>query len=1282
LNIHLHLTRFTRYVLFAALVAIALASATVRFILLPHAAQFRQQLESLISSATNEQVSIGHLAARISGFYPELVLQDISIADAEGLRPPLRLERLAVAFDPVRSLINRRPMLAGIGLSGTRITLQKTAQGNWKLLGLRTSEGKPGWLFNTDRIWLSDIALTLEDTAAPTESWTVAVTGDLQNQGSRHQLNGEIGLPGSLGKSLSVAADIEFADGAGEPASVNGTVYAEGILIQALPLKRLFNLPVEQQSGTTSFRLWSQLDRGAPTRATAWLDSAHPRFTYHLADDSRGHLEVDRIAGWLQWLPTDEGWRLDGNHVELRIGGHPWKPMRFALSASRNLGALGFAGNYLRLDDLLGIADALGVIPQAQLERLRSAGLSGEFEDFRGIWSNTPESHWGFAGNASNIHVNPIGHIPGISGFHGNVRGSDRNGRLLFRIAEGIFKAPEVFKTPLSISEATGLLSWTALPDGLSVSAVNLELHNADVSAQGRLALFLPTAQGSSPFIDLRANLGPMTLPGLKAYLPHGVIPITSAWLNESLLEGRANSTHLLLSGPLHAFPFDNNEGTFEIFVDVTDIGLKFARDWPPLKQVDAKLEFISSSMSISASTGHIGDGRLQWAEAFVPNLHREPWLSIQGQVGAAIPAAMNFLAASPLSHIPSRLNKYATTSGNATISLDLNLPLKPDLGQPEVSGKAELKNAAIKVLKLDQPVTDINGDLLFTQEDLNADDVKARFLDTDARLGVRSDRDEIRVSMTSGIGTDKLQKFVAPERIRRLSGTFDYRLDLALPKTDDESKPFRASLSSNLSGLGVELPSPLGKSATEVRFLHADLTAPSADQSRVHVSYGSLDADLELTGTALERGAIALGTSLPALPEKKGLNLAITQPDLDLSAWHEVLTTEVSSSTAGPVLNQAAVVLDRPSWRGRDLGHLRVQAHREQQSWTGHIDSPYASGTFQHRTDAKGPAMLELELDRLAIPKGQTAATESESDIRPANLPSLKISSKQFSWHDIELGQLRLQTSPLPTGLAINTLSLRRNADSLKLKGSWLQSREGSETKIRGITQCENLGDLLATFGYAREIRETPARFAFDLGWKNSPGNFSLGSTHGTVKLDLGRGGILNVDPGLGRALGVLNLGTLRRLLLLDFKDLFGKGMAYDSMKGVFRLGNGQATTEAFFIDSVAAKIFITGRVGLVAKDLDETVVVIPHTLATLPVAGALMGGAAVGMAYNFAQTLMGNRTVSIASTNYEIKGSWDDPKIARIEGNLPLEVIDRAWSDVKDLSGFGTDGEDKLDE
>jgi uncharacterized protein YhdP len=294
-----------------------------------------------------------------------------------------------------------------------------------------------------------------------------------------------------------------------------------------------------------------------------------------------------------------------------------------------------------------------------------------------------------------------------------------------------------------------------------------------------------------------------------------------------------------------------------------------------------------------------------------------------------------------------------------------------------------------------------------------------------------------------------------------------------------------------------------------------------------------------------------------------------------------------------------------------------------------------------------------------------------------PAALPALQIHARHLLRQEVDLGELELLTEHWTSGMNIKRLSVIADNHQVAVKGGWMRQDGFDQTKLEGKLKVRDLDSLLNLLGYPQEIHRTPAEAAFSLGWDGAPQQFSPASVDGEVRLTLGRGRVLQVEPGLGRALGVLNLQTLSRLLLLDFSDLFGKGLAYDSMEGVFQLGEGQARTKGFLIDAVAAEILIIGRVGLVSHDLEQTISVIPHKLASIPLAGAIVGGAAVGAVIDMAHRLVGAEDVNLASTNYSVTGSWDAPQIKRIEGSMPLDMIERAWSDFKNMSGMGGKGD-----
>jgi hypothetical protein len=144
---------------------------------------------------------------------------------------------------------------------------------------------------------------------------------------------------------------------------------------------------------------------------------------------------------------------------------------------------------------------------------------------------------------------------------------------------------------------------------------------------------------------------------------------------------------------------------------------------------------------------------------------------------------------------------------------------------------------------------------------------------------------------------------------------------------------------------------------------------------------------------------------------------------------------------------------------------------------------------------------------------------------------------------------------------------------------------------------------------------------------------------------MQIGKGRFLKVDPGVGRLFGLFNLGALRRRLTFDFSDIFKKGFTFDGIEGTFLLDEGDAYTNDFRMQGPSANIELSGRIGLGAEDFDALVTITPKISSSIPLAGAIAGGPAVGAALFIAQQLMGDSIDRATRLEYLATGSWDDP-------------------------------------
>ncbi len=133
------------------------------------------------------------------------------------------------------------------------------------------------------------------------------------------------------------------------------------------------------------------------------------------------------------------------------------------------------------------------------------------------------------------------------------------------------------------------------------------------------------------------------------------------------------------------------------------------------------------------------------------------------------------------------------------------------------------------------------------------------------------------------------------------------------------------------------------------------------------------------------------------------------------------------------------------------------------------------------------------------------------------------------------------------------------------------------------------------------------------------------------------------------GRLLTFLSIQSLTRRLQLDFSDLKTKGFDFTNLQGNFSLSNGHAITRDTTIEGPVALISIAGRVGILTKDYDLTIKVVPHFTSSLPVIVGIAGGPVAGVVAWLANAVLGSTVQKIAETSYHITGSWDKPDVVK---------------------------------
>jgi uncharacterized protein (TIGR02099 family) len=1286
--------RFTRrtalYFGVCFIIVLALTITALRVWLLPRVSGYRERVEAGIGSLIGETVHIENLSARLHGFHPEFSLDGFQILDAEG-RPAIRFATIRVDLDPLRTLFTGQPSFDRLEIVGAKLSIRRKQDGTIGILGLHVRDQPPAWLMADGRFELLNCDLDwldLQSNDPPLHLGRANIR--LVNRNGKHKLGADIALPRTLGRSFRFALDAQgdlFRAG-----EWSGQVYLEGTRIDTAPIAgTLPEADFAMTSGIADFRIWAHW-AGRLDSIAGDIELAKPEFALRRDVNTESRLALSAIESRFRWQRENDGWRLDLHRFRPALT-QSWPKTRLALALTRRTdgtpSVIRAAASYLELGDINTALHAIPLLDEKAGTVLRALAPRGAARNVRFFFAadEAPGKRTALCGTFENFGANAWRSLPGVSGLNGELCGTDEAGKLTVSAENGQLQPnPLGLKNPITLKKAKADLSWRQTATDWSISSRSFFVENADLTARGRFGIVLAKDPKTSPFLDLRMQVGETDVATIKNYLPFGAIPKTSQWLEQALVGGQVGNAQLLFHGAIDDFPFYRNEGVFETSIEAHNVELRFHPDWPPLTQTDARVRFRGPGMEIDSSKGRIGRGQIVEAHAETADLRSAPWLKLNGSARAAVPDALDFLAHSPLRELPAKLGKFVSTAGDTDISLDLTVPLDRKLGDIAIEGKAEFNNARLRLLDTGLELERINGPLHFTRTGLSADAIRASVFGHPAAIRVTQDKAETAVEIRGRIGVSDLQEQFPNGLWRFARGATDYGLNLRIPDSlDTESEPLLLSLSSTMTGLALNLPAPLGKREKTRKDLYLETTMSAEPRIPLRLSYGNeIAAELRFSqradGIELESGNLAIGRLLPPLGPEPGLAILAQLEELDAGEWRRLLPDSPDELRRNALLRTLELNVGNVYWNGEALGPLSLDMAREDRDWQGRLDSTFGKGTFKAAADS-----IVFDLEHLKLPKRDTvkAIPANTESIDPSVLPTIALNAKRLLWQNTDLGPLTLRTERRAHGMIIKTLEGGTRNHRFDIHGRWTRSADKTWiTHLEGKIRIEDLGDLLASVGYSGEVRDTPSDIDFDLSWPGGPQQFSRAGVAGDIRMKLGKGAILKIEPGLGRVLGMLNLDTLWRRLSFDFSDLFGKGLAYDNVLGTFQLGSGQAQTKGLLIDAVPAKIVINGRAGLVAQDLDQIVTVIPHTSVALPIAGALAGGPAVGAAVLLAQQLVGEEVDSITATHYAVKGSWDEPQITKISSNLPLDILDRAWSGMKDLSGFGTETEKETNE
>jgi uncharacterized protein YhdP len=296
------------------------------------------------------------------------------------------------------------------------------------------------------------------------------------------------------------------------------------------------------------------------------------------------------------------------------------------------------------------------------------------------------------------------------------------------------------------------------------------------------------------------------------------------------------------------------------------------------------------------------------------------------------------------------------------------------------------------------------------------------------------------------------------------------------------------------------------------------------------------------------------------------------------------------------------------------------------------------------------GEVPLVLDLERLRFGARDTGFGK-RADPDPRNLPAIRAQLGEFIFDERNFGRVEAEFARGTAGITLNRFTLQHPAFTAEGRGSWLVRGTADECRLAFGVDTGNIKGFMAAMRLGAQVEGEKGRVTADLSWPGPPEISAIGRLSGRIEISAMNGNLTAVEPGAGRVFGLMSLSHLGRRLALDFDDLTGKGLSFDTLTGTFRLSDGIAYTDNLTLRGSAAEIGLAGQTNLRERSYDQTAVVTGQLGASLGVAGALAGGPVVGAALLLFSQVFKEPLKGVTRGYYRITGSWDDPQIRRID-------------------------------
>ena len=1244
----------------AALVVIAALLVSGLRIALPHLDAWRPEILNKIESATGMPVEASQLSASWQNFGPTLEAHDIRAELKDG--GEFSVKRVTLALDVWQSLLHMRWQFRDLTFWQLRFRTNTPITSGGGNDSLEASHISDLFLRQFDHFDLRDSEVSFltpsgqrAELAIPQLTWL--------NDPRRHRAEGLVSLSSLTGQHGVMQVRMDLRDDEGLLS--NGRVWLQADDIDLKPwLGKWMQDNIALETAQFSLEGWMTIDKGDVTGGDVWLKQGGASW---LGEKETHTLSVDNLTAHI--TRENPGWQFSIPDTRITMDGKPWPSGALTLAwiPEQDVGGkdnkrsdeLRIRASNLELAGLEGVRPLAAKLSPALGDVWRSTQPSGKINTlaldiplqaadktrFQASWSDLAWKQWKL--------------LPGAEHFSGTLSGSVENGLLTASMKQAKMPYETVFRAPLEIADGQATISWLNNDKGFQLDGRNIDVKAKAVHARGGFRYLQPA--NDEPWLGILAGIS--TNDGSQAwrYFPENLMGKDLVdYLSGAIQGGEADNATLVYGGNPQLFPYKHNEGQFEVLVPLRNAKFAFQPDWPALTNLDIELDFINDGLWMKTDGVNLGGVRASNLTAVIPDYSKEKLL-IDADIKGPGKAVGPYFDETPLTDSLGATLQELQLDGDVNARLHLDIPLDGEL--TTAKGDVRLNNNSLYIKPLDSTLKNLSGQFSFVNGNLQSEPLTASWFNQPLNVdfSTKEGAKAYQVAVNLNGNWQPAKTGVLPEAVNEaLSGSvaWDGKVGIDLPY--HAGATYNVELNGDLKNVSSHLPSPLAK--------------PAGEPLPVNVKVDGNLNSFELTGQAgadnhfnsrwllgqkltLDRAIWAADSkTLPPLPEQSGVEL--NMPPMNGAEWLALFQKGAAESVGGAASFPQHITLRTPmlSQGNQQWNNLSIVSQPTANGTLVEAQGREINATLAMRNNAPWLANIKYLYYNPSVPKTHGDSTNSSpfpttERISFRGWPDAQIRCAECWFWGQKFGRIDSDITISGNTLTLTNGLIDTGFSRLTADGEWVNNPGNERTSLKGKLRGQKIDAAAEFFGVTTPIRQSSFNVDYDLHWRKAPWQPDEATLNGIIHTQLGKGEITEINTGhAGQLLRLLSVDALMRKLRFDFRDTFGEGFYFDSIRSTAWIKDGVMHTDDTLVDGLEADIAMKGSVNLVRRDLNMEAVVAPEISATVGVAAAFAVNPIVGAAVFAASKVLGPLWSKVSILRYHISGPLDDPQINEV--------------------------------